>query len=166
MVSFFLQQSGGGGRATVHGAHARRARTRVDSPLPPPRNNPTSQQNRCGPCVAIAPILDQLARQYPNVIFLKVDVDKCRGASQAAGVTAMPTLQGFFGGQKVGEIVGANPAKIQALAADLAQRAAGAGAAGGQGQTVGVGAGGQKPAATADELRARMAEAAERRARG
>jgi hypothetical protein len=94
-----------------------------------------------------------------------VDVDKCRNAAANAGVSAMPTLQGYFGGQKIGEIVGADPGRIQALAAELAQRAGNAGP-GGQGQTVGGGSGGQKPAATADELRARMAEAAERRARG
>jgi thioredoxin-like negative regulator of GroEL len=129
----------------------------------PQQQNPTPNKTRCGPCVAIGPIIDQLARKYPNVIFLKVDVDKCRNAAASAGVSAMPTLQGFFGGQKIGEIVGADPGRIQALAAELAQRATNAGP-GGQGQTVGGGA--QKPAATADELRARMAEAAERRARG
>jgi thioredoxin 1 len=120
--------------------------------------------NRCGPCVAIGPAIDALARKYPTVLFMKVDVDRCRQASSAAGVSAMPTLQGYFGGQKVGEVVGADPARIAALAADLARRAESAGPAA-QGQAVG-GAGGSKPAATADELRARMAEAAERRARG
>ena len=114
--------------------------------------------------MAIGPLIEQLARKYPNVTFLKVDVDKCPGASQSAGVSAMPTLKAFHGGREIGEIVGADPARIQALAAQLAQLAEQtSGGGGGAGQTVG---GGQKPAATADELRARMAAAAEARARG
>jgi len=101
------------------------------------------------------------------VLFLKVDVDRCKSAASSAGVSAMPTLQAYFGGQKVAEVVGADPARIQAMAADLATRAAGAAGAG-AGHTVGGagGSGGVAPAKTADELRARMAEAAERRARG
>jgi len=32
---------------------------------------------RCGPCKNIAPYIDNLSSQYPNAIFLKVDVEKC-----------------------------------------------------------------------------------------
>ena len=53
--------------------------------------------------MAIGPLIEQLARKYPNVTFLKVDVDKCPGASQSAGVSAMPTLKAFHGGREIGE---------------------------------------------------------------
>ena len=33
--------------------------------------------NRCGPCHAIAPKLDELSQKYVIVNFLKVDVDRC-----------------------------------------------------------------------------------------
>jgi thioredoxin len=117
----------------------------------------------CGPCKAIAPLIESLAAKYPNVVFLSVDVDKCKGTAQQFSVSAMPTLQAYFGGQKIAECVGADPSKIQSMAADLATRAAGTSAGAGNSHQLG---GGPKPAATADELRARMAEAAERRARG
>jgi thioredoxin-like negative regulator of GroEL len=158
-------------------AIARRCRRRFPPqptpacPHPPHQTTPQQQinkqnktkQNRCGPCRAIAPLIAQLAAKYPTVTFLSVDVDRCKAAAQKHGVSAMPTLQAYFGGQKVGECVGADPSRINAMAADLSTRAAGA-SAGAGGQT--LGGGGVKPAATADELRARMAEAAERRARG
>lgn len=32
----------------------------------------------CGPCRAIAPFLAELARKFPGVIFVKVDVDELK----------------------------------------------------------------------------------------
>ena len=33
---------------------------------------------RCGPCKTVAPKFIDLSRKYPDVLFLKVDVDICR----------------------------------------------------------------------------------------
>ena len=41
---------------------------------------------------AIAPMYEQLASQYPNAVFLKVDVDKQKPIAAKYKVTAMPTF--------------------------------------------------------------------------
>ena len=43
----------------------------------------------CGPCVNLAPKLEQLASEYasnPNVVFASVDVDECGGSSSEYGI--------------------------------------------------------------------------------
>ncbi|KAL2810789.1 thioredoxin [Aspergillus granulosus] len=75
----------------------------------------------CGPCKAIAPQVAKFAEQYPNVEFYQIDVDELSDVAAEIGVRAMPTFIFFKDGQKVNEVVGANPpalaAGIQALSA-------------------------------------------------
>lgn len=44
---------------------------------------------RCGPCHAIAPTFEALAKQYKNVNFLKCDVDAARDVASLYSVSAM-----------------------------------------------------------------------------
>lgn len=47
----------------------------------------------CPPCKAIAPILDDLAKEYEGQIYVyKVDVDKEQALAQAFGIQSIPTL--------------------------------------------------------------------------
>ncbi len=49
----------------------------------------------CGPCKAMAPLMEQLAQEFEGRIkVLKVDVDKNQAVAQAAGIMSIPTL--FF----------------------------------------------------------------------
>ncbi|GLC35402.1 hypothetical protein PLESTB_000568400 [Pleodorina starrii] len=76
----------------------------------------------CGPCKVIASVYESLAKDHPNIYFLKVDVDCADMASvaEACGITAMPTFQVFIGGAKVDELVGASQEKLKALVAKYA----------------------------------------------
>jgi thioredoxin 1 len=64
----------------------------------------------CGPCKAIAPHLETLAKEYEGRLkVVKVDVDHNRGTAMRFGVTGIPTLIVFKGGAQVGKHVGAAP---------------------------------------------------------
>ncbi|XP_062076336.1 thioredoxin H-type-like [Humulus lupulus] len=61
----------------------------------------------CGPCRAITPILTDLAKKTPNVVFLKVDVDELEDVAKEWEIEAMPTLLFLKEGKIVDKIVGA-----------------------------------------------------------
>lgn len=69
----------------------------------------------CGPCKAIAPMLQQLAENTPSMVVLKVDVDKAEDIAQKYDIQAMPTFKVFKNGQEVDMAVGGNPANVEAL---------------------------------------------------
>lgn len=64
----------------------------------------------CGPCRALAPIVDEVAKQYQGKILVgKMDVDKNTATPQRYGVRGIPTLLVFKGGQVREQIVGYVP---------------------------------------------------------
>jgi thioredoxin 1 len=60
-----------------------------------------------GPCKQIAHRYEQLSKQFPQVQFLKVNVDDNSDISGEHGVRAMPTFLFFKSGKKIDEVVGA-----------------------------------------------------------
>lgn len=47
----------------------------------------------CGPCRSIAPILEELAKEYEGqIVVYKVDVDKCRDIAEAFGISSIPAV--------------------------------------------------------------------------
>lgn len=72
----------------------------------------------CGPCKMIAPVLDEIAAAHETVMIAKLNVDENPQTSAQYGITSIPTLMVFQGGQPVKSIIGAKPKG--ALLADLA----------------------------------------------
>ena len=61
----------------------------------------------CGPCKAIAPILDELSTELAGKLNIaKVNVDDNGDLAAEFGVRAIPTMLLFKGGQKVDQFVG------------------------------------------------------------
>ena len=64
----------------------------------------------CKPCLAVAPILEELANEYDSKInFVKLDVDHSPKTPASYGIMSIPTLLIFKNGQPVSHIVGLRP---------------------------------------------------------
>ena len=62
----------------------------------------------CGPCLAIAPMLEELATEYMDkVVVAKMDVDRNSATPTEFGIRNIPTLLFFKNGQLVDKVVGA-----------------------------------------------------------
>lgn len=63
----------------------------------------------CGPCRQLAPIIDDLAKEYSGRIKIgKVDIDQNQEVAGKYGIMAVPTVLFFKGGQKVDTLQGLN----------------------------------------------------------
>ncbi len=64
----------------------------------------------CGPCKALAPIVDEVANTYNGKIKVaKMDVDRNAATPQRYGIRGIPTLLIFKGGKVQEQIVGYVP---------------------------------------------------------
>ncbi|MPW75188.1 thioredoxin [Moraxella catarrhalis] len=64
----------------------------------------------CGPCKAIAPVLEELAEDYQGrVKIVKVDVDANPQSAARFGIRSIPTLFVFKNGERVDTVVGGRP---------------------------------------------------------
>lgn len=64
----------------------------------------------CGPCKAIAPILEELADDYAGKVkIVKVDVDSNPSSASRFGIRNIPTLLVFKDGEKVDTAMGLQP---------------------------------------------------------
>ena len=66
----------------------------------------------CGPCKMIAPILEQVSQEMPEIEIAKVDVDQNQGISMQYGIQSIPTLMIFKDGQLVDKKVGFMPKEM------------------------------------------------------
>ena len=75
----------------------------------------------CGPCLALAPILEELANETDAVQICKVDVDQNQELAARYNIRSIPTMLFFKNGEMADQLVGlvskdALLKKIQSLA--------------------------------------------------
>ncbi len=70
----------------------------------------------CGPCRQIAPMIDELARENPDVKVGKVNIDDNPRVAEMYGVNSIPTLMVFQNGEVTDSVIGVRPkASLQQL---------------------------------------------------
>lgn len=74
----------------------------------------------CGPCRAVSPILDKIAEEHSEKLdIVKLNVDDNPETAMKYGITSIPAMYVFKGGEVVKRVIGAKPKP--ALEADLAE---------------------------------------------
>lgn len=64
----------------------------------------------CGPCRAVAPVLEELAAEYAGrLVVAKIDTDRDPVTAMRFGVRGIPSMLLFRGGREVDRVVGALP---------------------------------------------------------
>ncbi len=73
----------------------------------------------CGPCKAIAPVLEEISEEHSNIVIAKMNTDENPNISSQHGIMSIPTMMIFKNGQLVDRLVGAlpKPAILQKLEA-------------------------------------------------
>lgn len=73
----------------------------------------------CGPCLMVGPILEEIAGEHADKIdIVKVNVDEEGDLAMQYGITSIPNMKLFKGGEVVKTVIGAKPKA--ALLSDLA----------------------------------------------
>ncbi|KRT85249.1 Thioredoxin [Oryctes borbonicus] len=73
----------------------------------------------CGPCKMIGPKVEDLAKEFNNILLLKVDVDECEDIAVEYNITSMPTFVFVKNQSVVLQFSGANYDKLRQTIVDL-----------------------------------------------
>ena len=63
----------------------------------------------CGPCKMLAPVIDEISAEKPDVAVYKVDIDQRPDLAREYGVAGVPTVYVFEDGKPVNKAVGVQP---------------------------------------------------------
>lgn len=63
----------------------------------------------CGPCMMIAPVIDEISEERADIKVCKVNVDEEPALAQAFGIESIPTLFVVENGEVVNRMSGAAP---------------------------------------------------------
>jgi len=63
----------------------------------------------CGPCRALAPVLEQLQTELPSLKIVKINIDDNGDLASAAGIRSIPTVMLFSEGKLQQTLMGVQP---------------------------------------------------------
>ena len=60
----------------------------------------------CGPCKMLHPVFDEIANKYPNITFLRFNVDEDLEFVESQNVQNLPTIVAYKNGREIARSVG------------------------------------------------------------
>jgi thioredoxin 1 len=63
----------------------------------------------CGPCHAVAPVLERIVEEHDDVVLVKVNIDEEQELASRYGVMSIPTMILFRDGEPSAAVIGAQP---------------------------------------------------------
>jgi thioredoxin 1 len=63
----------------------------------------------CGPCHAVAPVLDKIVGEHDELRLVKVNIDEEPELAQRYGIVSIPTMVLFKDGEPAAAAIGAQP---------------------------------------------------------
>ena len=79
----------------------------------------------CGPCHAIAPVLDRIAEERSGELrVVKVNIDEEQGLAMRYGIASIPTVMLFKDGEPAAAAIGAQPKQALEKSLGLVDEAA------------------------------------------
>lgn len=73
----------------------------------------------CGPCKMVAPVFKLLSEKFPEIYFLKIDVDECEEIAMERSIKCMPTFQFVKEKNLLGTIEGVNMERLVGMTQHL-----------------------------------------------
>jgi thioredoxin 1 len=75
----------------------------------------------CGPCHAVAPVLDQIVAEREGIRLAKVNIDEEPALAERFGILSIPAIVLFEGGEPKAAALGAQPKKALEKALGLVE---------------------------------------------
>ncbi|XP_068676583.1 thioredoxin-like isoform X2 [Montipora capricornis] len=69
----------------------------------------------CGPCRSVAPKLEKMAREFPDVVFAKVNIEHAEEVATLFAIVSIPHFKLFKNKKEVSDIRGSNEASLKEL---------------------------------------------------
>jgi thioredoxin 1 len=63
----------------------------------------------CGPCHAVAPVLEKIVEEHEDIALVKVNIDEEQELASRYGVMSIPTMILFKDGEPSAAVIGAQP---------------------------------------------------------
>jgi len=69
----------------------------------------------CGPCRSVAPKLERMASEFPDVVFGKVNIENAKEVATIFTISSIPHFKLFKNKKEVSDIMGSNEASLKEL---------------------------------------------------